>query len=129
LDIAAEAQSEDHSELEAVINDAVTALRYCLRNSKHADRLRVHNIDYGFARNFTGLRPAWLLFALLSCLGCWEVYILYNSGLFWAVLSSAIMTFSFPVAFWILPPYVHRKAINYAESFFGAIMELDSSRV
>ena len=33
-------------------------LRHRLRNSPHADRLDDHNADYGFARNFAGLRPS-----------------------------------------------------------------------
>jgi hypothetical protein len=39
-------------EIEQIINDAVSSIRYRLRNAKSADRLNVHNLDYGFARNF-----------------------------------------------------------------------------
>lgn len=112
-------------EIERVIDDAVSALRYRLRNSEHADRLRLHNTDYGFARNFTGLRLFWVIASVLSCAGCFASYFWASGSVDWCVISSILMIFSFPLAFVILPNYVRRKARHYAESFYGAVVELD----
>jgi len=116
------------NEIDSVINDAVSTLRYRLRNSEHADRLAIHNTDYGFARNFTGLRSIWLSFSVLSCGGCWYSYFFENGQLLWSIVASLIMTLSFVFAFWVLPKYVLQKARHYAESFFGALVECDRNR-
>lgn len=127
LDII-EAKERGNNELEAIINDAVSTLRYKLRNSNHADRLNVHNADYGFARNFLGLSPFWLFFAVLSFLGCWVLYFFFDGGLIWGIVSTAVMLLAIFIVFSILPNYVRVKARHYAESFFGALIEMDEEK-
>lgn len=124
LDVPA---SINHSgnEIESLINDAVSTLRYRLRNSEYADRLAIHNTDYGFARNFTGLRPIWFIFSVLSCGGCWYAYLMGKGQFIWGIVSSMILFLSFILAFFILPRYVQQRARHYAESFFGALVEYD----
>jgi len=104
------AQSLSNEELEKVINDAVIALRYRLRNSEHADRLRVHNVDYGFARNFTGLYPLWLTSSVLGFIGCLATYFWANGQAFWCIVSAILMLAAFMLAFLILPDYVRQRA-------------------
>lgn len=127
LDIQRAVRSGD-SGIESVINDAVSAIRYQLRNAKCADRLNLHNIDYGFARNFTGLRSLWVFFSFLSALV--SAYSLYRLGgsLAWCMVSVGLLAFSLILAFRILPDYVRQKANYYAESFFSAMMELDAGK-
>ena len=82
LDIEA-AVEKGPEEVEAVLNDCVARLRHRLRASDHADRLDIHNADYGFARNFAGLRPIWMSFLLLSAAGCWAGYLRFGSSPVW----------------------------------------------
>ncbi len=121
LDIAAHVDHADPTdELDRVINDAVSKCRYLLRNSEHADRLRVHNADYGFARNFAGLRPIWLTFAVISMAGCWLAVWFGISAVVTAVTATAVLIAAIALAA-ILPAYIRTRAESYAESFFGAV--------
>lgn len=113
------------AELEAVINDAVSMLRYRLRGSKHADRMDDHNADYGFARNFAGLRPFWISLAAASAAGCWVAYRWFDGALMWAVVATGLAVALFAVAFLMLPGYVRVRSRHYAESFLSATLELD----
>lgn len=124
LDIPS-SKSIGQDEIEKVINDAVSTIRYMLRNSDHADRLRVHNADYGFARNFTGLYPIWFTLAILNFLGCWIGYLWVNAQIFWCIISTTFLLGAYLLAFKVLPKYVRLKAKQYADSFFGALIELD----
>ena len=62
------------NEIEATINDAVSSLRSLFWERPEADRLRMHNVDYGFARNLTAMRPIWVGFTLASTVACWVAY-------------------------------------------------------
>ena len=123
LDIDAAVQ-QGPQEIETSINDAVSRLRYRLRNSPHGDRLDAHNADYGFARNFAGLRPLWVGFLILSSAGCWIGYARFGSALMWCVVSTGLALFAIPLAL-CLPQYVRDRAWHYSESFFSAVLELD----
>jgi hypothetical protein len=119
------AEKTDIERIDVIINDAIASLRYRLRNSDHADRLRIHNADYGFARNFTGLRPLWLSFAIASFISNSIEYLWLDGMVLWFIISTVVLIFSFLLAFKILPGYVRVKAEHYAESFFGALIEMN----
>ena len=125
LDIAQAIETGDDNEVRAVINDAVRELRNRLWKSPVAERVRLHNNDYGFARNFTGFRYVWLSFALISFVGCWISYCWYDGSIFWAIVSTVIVIGTMVLAS-ILPNYVRQKADHYAESFFAAIVKLSN---
>ena len=112
-------------ELEAVINDAVSALRARLWNIKHGERLSIHNADYGFARNFAGLSPIWGAFAILSCAGCWILYALFRVPIVWPLVATGLLVLAGLMRWVVLPQYGRQKASHYAESFFAALMALD----
>jgi hypothetical protein len=114
----------DDREVDLLVEDAVSAVRTRLWKTKHADRLSVHNIDYGCARNLYGLREIWLAGAIVDCLGCWALFAFGRAMLAWPAIATAILAFAVVLALW-LPEYVRRKAHCYAESFFGAMLELD----
>ena len=118
-----------NEEIKSVINDSISIIRYQLRNTEYADRLRVHNIDYGFARNFTGLRFIWLSFTLVSCFSNWIYFFIFNSKIWWCLVITGFTVFSFILAFKILPVYAQQKAKHYAESFFGAMIEMDKAQL
>jgi hypothetical protein len=122
LDIETSLQRQGSEEIKAIINDAVKAIRDRLWSAPEGNRLRLHNIDYGFARNLTGLRPIWIVFAVGSSLGCWVGYIWYGQPLLWCIVSTIIAIAVVPLGFAVLPGYVRQKAHFYAESFFGALM-------
>ena len=127
LDIESAIVGGDEGDIEAVINDAVTNLRNQLWSSEVARRLRIHNEDYGFARNFAGLRSVWLIFSLVSTLACWLGFVVSYIDLNWPLVSTAITMIAFVLAFRVLPEYVRRKAYHYAETFFAAASELDKT--
>lgn len=125
LDITAAVKKDDLSELEAVINDALTQIRTRLWKSPNADRLQVQNIDYGFARNFTGLRLVWLPFQLLGVTACWVGYHFSRANLEWSIVTTLVAIMAYLVAFFVLPKYVEDKANHYADSFYDAMLTLE----
>jgi len=125
LDIAATSAAGDQAEVDRVINDAVTTMRTKLWKTPQADLVRVRNVEYGYARNLTGLRLLWLAGAIASCVGSWVAYWCFTGTLLWPVVSTALVLLLPFLAFLVLPGYVRQKADYYAEGFFGALMELD----
>ena len=127
IDIGAAVTSRE--EVEATINDAVSALRNLFWERPEAERLRMHNVDYGFARNLTGMRPIWVVFTLASTAACWIAYFVADRDvLLWAVVSTLLGLVLVPLAFWVLPGYVRTKATYYAESVFGTLSAVDRAR-
>lgn len=119
---------ESGRDVEATINDAVSALRNLFWGRPEARRLQLHNTDYGFARNFTGMRPIWVGFLLVSAGVCWINYFAFDrSALLWAVVSTLLALVLIPIAFLVLPGYVQTKAIYYAETFFGTLSAVDEA--
>jgi hypothetical protein len=127
LDIAC-AIEDTPEEIEVIINDAVTKARVELRKSNNSGLLFKHNVDYGYARNFTGLRYLWLTFTIISTVASWYNYIYGKGDLIWGIISTGIMIFAVYLAFVALPSYVKRKAERYAESFYGALAKLANNR-
>lgn len=124
IDIAAAIATGN--EVEATINDAVAGLRNLLSDRPEAERMRVHNVDYGFARNFTGMRPIWMSFIVTSLAICWGAHWTSDDGsLLWATVASVVALILLPIGAWVLPGYVRTKAIYYAESFYGAVTAVD----
>ena len=109
-----------------MLNDCVTRLRHRLRNCVHADRLDVHNADYGFARNFAGLRPLWMTFLVLSAAGCWIGFMWFHSAFIWAGAASVLVVVGFLVSLG-QERYVRVRARHYTDSFFSAVLELDEA--
>lgn len=124
LDIAASPEDET-PEIEAVVNDAVAQVRNRLWQSEYADRLRLHNADYGFARNVAGLSPVWITGCLLSCLVAWVAFLVGTTNIGWPVLATVLAVGSILLALFVLPAFVRTKADFYAESFFAAAVSLD----
>lgn len=127
IDIHKAVDAKEPDELKATINDAVKALRSRIWKTPEAERAQLHNIDYGFARNFTGLRPVWITFALSSFVGCWYAYIWDSGAILWAIVSSVVVVGALVLAP-LLPAYVRRKAHYYAESFFAAVVAMNDSK-
>ncbi|MDY0170709.1 MAG: hypothetical protein RBS80_29475 [Thermoguttaceae bacterium] len=125
LDIPEAAATEDERELTRVINDAVTALRSRLCKAPGADLLRLRNVEFGYARNLTGLRPLWVLGSILSCAGCWIAATWFGGSVLWALVASVLVLVLPVLGFTVLPGYVRQKAGFYAEAFFAAMMQLD----
>jgi len=126
LDIQVAVDAGDAGELRAVINDAVQALRIRLWGASGAERVRLHNVDYSFARNLAGLRGVWLSFALFSLVGSWSAFIWYERPVLWAVAAMVIAFGAIALAL-LLPRYVRKKAHYYAESFFEAVVTLSDA--
>ena len=124
---AAVAGGED---VEESINDATSALRGLFWQRPEAERLRMHNVDFGFARNLTGMRSIWIGFLLASVVACWVVYAKSDSGaLGWPIVSSVLAVVLIPIGVVVLPGYVRTKAAYYAESFFATLMAVERAGV
>ena len=126
IDIQKAVDAGEPDELKATVNDAVKALRSRIWKTPEAERAQLHNVDYGFARNLTGLRPVWITFALSSLVGCWYAYIWENGTILWAIVSTVVAVGALVLAI-LLPGYVRKKAHYYAESFFAAVVALSAS--
>ena len=126
IDIQKAVDAAGPDELKATINDAVKALRSKMWKTPEAERVQLHNVDYGFARNLTGLRSVWMTFALISLVGCWYAYIWETGAILWALVSTTIALGALAMAI-LLPAYVRKRAHYYAESFFGAVAALSAS--
>lgn len=126
LNVEAAIESNEPNEVRATINDAIAGIRNRLWSLEATKRLKLHNEDYGFARNLAGLRCVWVVFSSLSSVACWALLYSSNGELLWAVVSTAGLVVSIVLGYFVLPGYVERKAYHYAESFFAALVELDS---
>jgi hypothetical protein len=125
IDIAAVAG--DHKEAERAINDAVVILRTkVFHDNKLAERLDMHNADYGQIRNFAGLRPVWLLTSFASCAVCWVAYTVRQEHLAFPVVSSALFVACLLAAV-VIKDYVRHTARHYADSFFGTLDACDET--
>ena len=126
IDIAAAVAAGEP--VEPAIKDATSALRNLFWKRPEAERLDMHNVDYGFARNLTGMRPIWISFLLASTAVCWVAYAKLGAvALLWAVVSSVLAVVAVPVGIWVLPGYVRTKANHYAESFFATLRAVDEA--
>ena len=125
IDIPSVAANGDQQELDRVINDAVRALRTFFRGKEGHSLLVIHNEDYGFARNLTGLRLVWLPLSVVSVVAAWLGYAITGVGLFWGLMAIAILLMCL-VLLRSLPGYVRQRADRYAESFFGMLTNTTS---
>lgn len=125
LDIAAVA--DDPEEAERVINDAVVTLRTkVFEGNELAQRMDIHNADYGQIRNFTGLRPVWLLTSFASCVGSWIVFAACGDHIALPVVATTLFGGCILVAL-VIEDYVRVTARHYADSFFGALHACDEA--
>ena len=127
LDVARVIETGERDEIRAVINDAVVELRSRFWKAPEAERLSLHNVDYGFARNLAGLRLIWLPLAFASFIVCWIRYVMVGDSIIWPLISTIIAIATVVIAR-ILPSYVLRKADYYAESFFFTVVMLSKRR-
>jgi hypothetical protein len=128
IDLKAAVETDKKQEIEAAINDAVAALRNLFWKRAEAERLHMHNVDYGFARNLTGMFPIWGSFLVGSAAACWWTYWnLDPHALLWAVVATVLALVLLPIGVWVLPAYVRAKATYYAESFFATLMAVDKA--
>ena len=112
---------DEANEIEQIVNDAITEVRTRFWKHPHADRLHVHNTDYGFARNFAGFSPFWLTLAVASFLICWVAYFIQGGVLAWPVVSTIVLAGLIFFHFVLAQPFVKAKSEHYADSFFNAI--------
>jgi hypothetical protein len=128
IDLRAAVQTDKKQEIEAAINDAVAGLRNLFWNRPEAERLRMQNVDYGFARNLTGMFPIWGSFLVASAVACWLTYWKVDErAVLWAVVATVLALVLLPIGFLVLPGYVRAKATYYAESFFATLVAVDKA--
>ncbi len=128
LDIESAIYDQSSGDTAIIINDSVKAIRHRFWKAPEASRLDNFNVDYGFARNITGLRLIWIILSLVSTFGCWVGYVLLHCPIFWCVVSTSITLIVIPMGFLVLPNYVRKRAHYYAESFFGTLVEIADNK-
>jgi hypothetical protein len=118
---------DDHKEAERAINDALVILRTKIfHGNKLAERLDMHNADYGQMRNLAGLRPVWLITSFASFVACWAVYAVRQEQLAFPVIASALFAACVLTGI-VIEDYVRHTARHYADSFFGALDACDEA--
>lgn len=118
---------DDAEEVTRVINDAVAALRTkVFEGNPLAERLDMHNADYGMARNFAGLQPVWLLTSFVSCVGCWIIFAARKEHIAFPVVATVLFGGCILAAL-VVEGYVRNTARHYADSFFGALDACDEA--
>lgn len=114
--------------VEAVINDAVSQLRNRLWKSDVAERLAMHNADFGFARNLCGLRVVWIPATAIGALACWAGVYFMEINIGWAIAATIVSILALLLGTLVLPAFVRQKAEHYADSFFAAVLALNSQQ-
>lgn len=120
LDIPQAAAAGDSTVLEQTIDDAIRDLRNKFRVSYPRGLLATHNEEYGFARNFAGLRPVWLAASIFSIGATSIVFATTGRGLNWGLLATIILILAVIIAV-NQRHYVRQRAERYAESFFSTL--------
>jgi hypothetical protein len=118
LTLPASVPQGGQADVDRVNTDAVRQLRYFLRGKPDAAMLATHNEDYGFARNFCGVRWHWVVICM-ACVVANAVAFAFGLRPF---LGLGIAGGCTVIAFLIareLPVYVRRSADRYAESLFA----------
>jgi len=100
--------NKSEADINILINDAVLQLRHRLRNTSMDSMVNTFNEDYGFARNFAGMRWLWLIFSLI---GAGLSY-----GHLIAFIASVVFVLVSAVSIFTLPGYVRHCANRYAEA-------------
>jgi hypothetical protein len=128
LTIPANVSAErNNAEIDKVIKDATEQLRYQLRERPEAAMLKIHNEDYGQARNLHGLRWHWVAIAVISFSIC--LVLLYLGQHPWLALG--LSGGSLLAALLVSresEEHVRRCADRYGESFFAAVMMYDEAK-
>ena len=119
MTVPATAGIKTPEETDKVIDDAVRQLRNRLREEPAARMVRVHNEDYGFARNLGGLRWAWFAFSVLGAGACGLGLYMGRGHLLALVVQVGFALLS-GCAVFALPGYLRHCADRYAESLFAA---------
>ena len=128
LDISQAAAAGDSTALEQTIDGAIRDLRNKFRVSYPGGLLATHNEEYGFARNFAGLRPVWLAASLFSVGVTSIVFATTGTGLAWGLLATAILLLAVLIAV-NQRDYVHKRAERYAESFFSTLADFREGKL
>jgi hypothetical protein len=112
MDLATVAASGDGAEVDRLIDDAMSRLRARLSGdtSPLGSRVKLHLIDYNFARNFAGLWPFWMSASAVSLVWCWILYVRAAARLEWALAATGVSIAAVALASWLLAPYVRHRA-------------------
>lgn len=122
LDLQHASRTDDSTELENTINDAVRGLRTRFKSIENRSLLQIHNEDYGFARNFAGLATFWISFSMASSVLAWIAYIRTETDLIWAVVATITLVLAIAVVS-PLKRFVYQRAEQYADTFLGMLTE------
>ena len=126
IDIQEAIHVNNSFERDRVINDAVASLRQRFRASQTSDLLVKHNEDYGFARNLAGLKIVWLSLSVISLVSSVVAYLLSSeTSLAWSVTAFLLLVVAILIHY-LTERFVRDRADRYAESFFGALMAIES---
>lgn len=126
FDIPASAVHNPH-EVDKLIDDAISQLRHRIRYAGGADLVRIHNEEYGFVRNLSGLWPIWLLASVLGTIVCVLSWLWADASLVGVFIEIICILLACALRS-VLPGYLDRAAERYAESFFASTVLLAESQ-
>jgi hypothetical protein len=115
------------ADIDKVIKDATEQVRYQLRDRPEAAILRIHNEDYGQARNLHGLRWHWVIIAALSFAICVMLLILGQGPWLALGLSGGSLLIALLISR-ESEEHVRRCADRYGESFFAGLLMYDEAK-
>jgi hypothetical protein len=114
------------ADIDKVVNDAIRQLRHVLRDRPEAAMMRIHNEEYGQARNLFGLRWHWVAIAALSLVACSVAFLLGERPWLGLGVSGGSLMLALLVGR-ELEGHVRRCADRYAESFFAVVLLYDKA--
>lgn len=111
-----------------------TCVRYLIRNTRDSDRYALvfaENINYGFHRNWLGLKPLGIILALGAVVASawrlwstWDAQAMVDPPALAGVSIGALLLLAY--AFWITPGAAKTAAEAYAERLLEACEDMDS---
>ncbi len=114
------------ADIDKIVNDATRQLRHVLRDRPESAMLRIHNEDYGQARNLLGLRWYWVGLAAMSLAACFSLLLVGERAWLGVAVSGGSLLMALLVSH-ELETHVLRCANRYAESFFAAVILYDEA--
>ena len=129
---SAEEEADDPARADSIYEACVRYLIRRTRDTDHFDLVFKENINYGFHRNWLGLKPLGVAISVAClALSSWLLWDRWTTGqnLDAALLASAAVgaLFVLAYAFWLTPNAVKLVAEAYAERLLEACEDLDET--
>lgn len=127
IDIPSAVAEEGKGQEDVIIEDAIRQIRNDIRGSSKAKMVNLHNKEYGFARNWAGMRWFFLSASILSFLASY-IGSLYVDLSFAQLVVSGIILIAALFSTISLPYYVVGCGERYSESMLSLVAKLGNEK-